>query len=152
MISSIVKKIAELPAIKKQIDKAKETFEDVTGIKELKNQAAAWEKELSLSSTSPQHLLMQEKEEATARNEPWVAVLDTKFDPENVKHGFFELDWNDCFISYLIQAGYGTVNDPQEEIVDRWFRDIAYQMFAEGGQDPERRGAGIINIPTRDNQ
>ena len=71
------------------------------------------------------------KERATARGESWVAVLDTKVNPDNVRNGFFELDWNDNFITELKKAGYGFDNDPEEEIVDRWFRDLSRNMLAE---------------------
>ena len=47
------------------------------------------------------------KERATAKNEPWVSVLNTHVNKENIRNGFFELDWNDQFILQLKQAGYG---------------------------------------------
>lgn len=82
---------------------------------------------------------------ATKKGEPWVSVLDVKINRENVRNGFFELDWNDLFIQQLIQAGYGEIADPQEEIVDRWFRDIVYNMLSEEGLDTSR-GSGYINV------
>ena len=85
------------------------------------------------------------KEYATRRKEPWVSVLDVKVNEENVRNGFFEMDWNEYFIAQLIEAGYGIDNDPEEEIVDRWFRDIVYNMLADEGMDTER-GAGYINV------
>lgn len=88
---------------------------------------------------------MTPKERATAKGEPWVAVLDTKVNKDNVRNGFFELDWNDHFIVQLKQAGYGFDGDPDEEIVDRWFRDLARNMLGEEGLDTSR-GAGYINV------
>ena len=85
------------------------------------------------------------KERATELKEPWVAVLDTKVNPDNIKNGFFELDWNEYFVVQLKQAGYGFDGDPEEEIVDRWFRDLARNILAEEGQDITR-GAGYINV------
>ena len=85
------------------------------------------------------------KEYATRRKEPWVSVLDVKVNEENVRNGFFEMDWNEYFIAQLIEAGYGIDNDPEEEIVDRWFRDIVYNMLADEGMDTDR-GAGYINV------
>ena len=87
---------------------------------------------------------MTPKERATAKGEPWVAVLDTKVNSENVRNGFFELDWNDLFIVQLKQAGYGFDGDPDEEIVDRWFRDLARNVLQQEGQQTER-GMGYIN-------
>ena len=89
---------------------------------------------------------MSPKERATAKGEPWVAVLDTHVNKENVRNGFFELDWNDLFVVQLKEAGYGFDGDPDEEIVDRWFRDLARNMLTEEGLDPTRRGAGFINV------
>jgi alkylation response protein AidB-like acyl-CoA dehydrogenase len=86
------------------------------------------------------------KDRATARGEPWVSVLDTHVNKDNVRNGFFELDWNAEFVLQLKQAGYGFDGDPDEEIVDRWFRDLAANMLAEAGQDPQRSSAGFINV------
>ena len=88
---------------------------------------------------------MTPKELATAKGEPWVAVLDTHVNKENPRNGFFELDWNEIFVLQLKQAGYGFEGDPDEEIVDRWFRDLARNMLGEEGQDVTR-GAGFINV------
>ena len=116
----------------------------ITGLeaeeKRLAEESAALEaKELeSLKKRDP-------KAYATRKGEPYVNVIDVKVNQENVRNGFFELDWNDIFIQQLIQAGYGEVADPQEEIVDRWFRDIVYNMLNEEGLDTDR-GFGYINV------
>jgi hypothetical protein len=89
---------------------------------------------------------MSPKELATARGEPWVTVLDTHVNKDNIRNGFFELDWNDLFIEELKKAGYGFDGDVAEEIVDRWFRDLAGNMLAESGQEPSRTIGGFINI------
>lgn len=85
------------------------------------------------------------KDQATEKGEPWVDVLQTHVNDKDIRNGFFELDWNDVFIKELIKAGYGTEADPEEEIVDRWFRGIVSQMLADEGQDPQR-GSGYINV------
>jgi hypothetical protein len=88
---------------------------------------------------------MTPKDRATARGEPWVDVLETHVNKDNIRNGFFELDWNNEFITQLKQAGYGFDEDPEEEIVDRWFRDLARNMLSEDGLDTSR-GAGYINV------
>ena len=88
---------------------------------------------------------MTPKERATAKGEPWVAVLDTHVNKDNIRNGFFELDWNAEFVVQLKQAGYGFDGDPEEEIVDRWFKDLARNVLADEGQDTNR-GAGFINV------
>jgi hypothetical protein len=85
------------------------------------------------------------KEYATRKKEPWVSVLDVKVNEDNVRNGFFEMDWNEYFIQQLLQAGYGEPADPEEEIVDRWFRDIVYNMLSEEGLDTTRN-SGYINV------
>lgn len=86
--------------------------------------------------------LEAEKQSATANNEPWVAVLDTQINPENIRNGFFELDWNNEFIEQLLDAGY--TGESQEQIVDSWFRTIVMQMLEEEGLDNSRE-IGYIN-------
>jgi hypothetical protein len=118
----------------------KNFLKKLTGIDKVEAQKAEVESE-------KMELLKQRdpKEYATRKKEPWVNVIDVKVNEENVRNGFFELDWNEYFIAQLIQSGYGVDNDPEEEIVDRWFRDIVYNMLEEEGQDTNR-GAGYINV------
>ena len=87
-------------------------------------------------------VLAKEKEEATKKGEPWVGVLDTKVNPENIRNGFFELDWNNEFIEQLLDAGYS--GESNEQIVDAWFKTIARQVLEDGGEDPDRN-AGYID-------
>ena len=87
--------------------------------------------------------LESEKELATKKGKAWVAVLDTQVNPDNIRNGFFELDWNNEFIEQLLDAGYS--GESNEQIVDAWFRTIVSQMLGEEGQDP-KTGAGYINV------
>ena len=117
--------------------------ENLKVLKEMESKAVA---ETAKAQIAEEQAKMDPKARATARGEPYVAVLDTKVNPDNVRNGFFELDWNEEFIVQLKQAGYGFDGDPDEEIVDRWFRDLAANMLAEAGQDPSRVSAGYINV------
>jgi subtilisin family serine protease len=87
--------------------------------------------------------LDKEKAAATKAGEPWVAVLDTQVNKDNIRNGFFELDWNNEFIEELLDAGYQ--GESNEQIVDQWFRTIVSQMLQEEGQDPKTE-AGYINV------
>jgi len=87
-------------------------------------------------------VLAKEKEEATKNKKPWVGVLDTKVNPDDIKNGFFELDWNNEFIEQLLDAGY--TGETNEQIVDAWFKTIARQILEDEGLDPDR-GAGFID-------
>lgn len=130
----------------------KEWFKKITGIKKLEEEREALQ--IARDKAIAEALKAQEteelakltpKERATRKSEPWVSVLDTHVNKDNIRNGFFELDWNEYFVLELKRAGYGADGDPDEEIVDRWFRDIVYNMFAEEGIDTTR-GAGYINV------
>ena len=106
---------------------------------------AASQREAEKARLDAEQAKMTPKERATAKGEPWVAVLDTHVNKDNIRNGFFELDWNEQFVLQLKQVGYGYDGDPDEEIVDRWFRDLARNVLADEGQDTTR-GAGYINV------
>ncbi len=72
------------------------------------------------------------KDRATKLKEPWVGVLNTHINKENIRNGFFELDWNDHFVLKLKQEGYGFDGDKDEEIVDRWFRELCANVVVDG--------------------
>ncbi len=72
------------------------------------------------------------KERANRKKEPWVGVLNTHVNKDNVRNGFFELDWNEYFVLKLKQEGYGVDGDPDEEIVDRWFRELCANVVVDG--------------------
>lgn len=84
------------------------------------------------------------KERATEKEESYIAVLDTKVNKDNVRNGFFELDWNEYFIVELRLAGYN--GDTDEEIVDRWFQDLCRNIGNEAGVDMDGRGSGYVNV------
>ena len=75
------------------------------------------------------------KEYATRRKEPWVSVLDVKVNQENVRNGFFELDWNEYFIKDLLKAGYGEEADPGLFRVGRGAEGTRLHRVARRGAD-----------------
>ena len=83
------------------------------------------------------------KEAANERGEPYIAVIDTQVNPNDIKNGFFELDWNNQFIEELLDAGY--TGETNEEIVDGWFKTIAIQILGEQGVETARE-MGYINV------
>jgi hypothetical protein len=138
-MKEFIKKITGIKKLEEEKTRLKkEQAEALTRIAEIKIREEEAKRQEELAKMSP-------KERATELKEPWVSVLDTKVNPENPRNGFFELDWNEYFIVQLKQAGYGFDGDPEEEIVDRWFRDLARNVLADEGQDITR-GAGYINI------
>ena len=86
------------------------------------------------------------KDRATRKKEPWVGVLNTHVNQDNIRNGFFELDWNKYFVEKLIQEGYGVADDPEEEVVDRWFRELCANVVVDGDY------GGPVNTGTLDVQ
>lgn len=86
------------------------------------------------------------KEIATKKKEAWVDVIGFKVNPNDIRNGFYELDWNDYFIIELKKEEYGFDGDPDEEIVARWFRDICINAATEEGVDMTDRSTGYINV------
>lgn len=115
-------------------DKIKNTVSKLQGKKE---------ETVTTNEDKRRAILAKEKEEATAKCEAWVAVLDTQLNPDNIKNGFFELDWNNQFIEELLDAGYS--GETNEEIVDGWFKTIAVQILGEQGMNTARE-MGYINV------
>jgi hypothetical protein len=70
-----------------------------------------------------------EKELATERGDPYVAILGMDVDPENIHAGSFELDWNEKFVANLIRAGY--VGKTDSDIVDQWFQNVCRHVVME---------------------
>jgi hypothetical protein len=89
------------------------------------------------------------KERANRRKEPWVAVLETHVNKDNPANGFFELDWNEYFVLQLRQAGFGLEGDPDEYVVDLWFKTLARNMLSDEGLEMNR-SQGFINVQKLD--
>jgi hypothetical protein len=135
MIRNFIKKLIGLDKIEAEVAEA--TKRKV----EAEIEATAAVEEARLAKLSP-------KERATEAKEPWVEVLDTHVNKENVRNGFFELDWNEYFVLQLRSNGYQ--GDTDESIVDQWFQDLCRNIGAEAGVDMERRGSGFVNRALRD--
>ena len=84
------------------------------------------------------------KEIATANKEPWVAVLDTHVNKDNIRNGFFELDWNEYFVLQLRANGYK--GDTEEAVVDAWFGELCRNVGNDSGVNMNQRTAGFIDV------
>lgn len=113
----------------------------------LREESIAKEKERVDAEIEVERLKLLEqtdpKAAATAKGEAYIAVIDTQVNADNIRNGFFELDWNNEFIEQLIDAGYK--GESNEQIVDQWFRTVVTQMLQEEGQTADR-DMGYINI------
>ena len=92
----------------------------------------------------PDVTTLSPKDAATAKKEPFVAVLNTHINNDNIRNGFFELDWNEYFILKLKEAGYS--GETEEAIVDAWFKDLCRDVAMEEQVSMDRRGSGYINV------
>jgi hypothetical protein len=135
---NFVKKLFGLDKIQANIEEAKLALEKANQLKE------EAEKNLQEIAQEQELAKLTPKERATRKKEPWVGVLNTHINKENVRNGFFELDWNEYFIVQLKQSGYGFDGDPDEQIVDRWFKELCQNVLAEEGIDADRN-FGYIN-------
>jgi len=146
-MKKFIKKVMGLDKLEESIAKAEADLAEANKRLEAAEQAskAAQEQE-ELAKLSP-------KERATRRKEPWVGVLETHVNKDNIRNGFFELDWNEHFVLKLKQEGYGEDGDKDEEIVDRWFRELCANVVVDGDfGGPINTGIIDINEVKRKNQ
>lgn len=99
--------------------------------------------------------VLSPKEDATAKGEPYIAILKVEVDDTNINNGSFELDWNDKFVVNLIRAGYKQRNDDTDTIiVERWFqtvcRNIALEVYEQQQADPSNRETTRYDLNKRD--
>ena len=108
------------------------------------NEAEEARKAMEIAKEEERIARMSPKERATAKNMPWVDVLETHVNEENIRNGFFELDWNQLFVDRLIKEGYGFEADKEEEIVDRWFRELCANVVVDGDYGGALNAAGSV--------
>jgi len=122
----IIKKLLGLDKVEANIKVAEQMLAEAEAKQKLAEEAAvAAQQREELLKLSP-------KDRATRKKEPWVGVLETHVNKDNVRNGFFELDWNEQFVLKLRQEGYGVDGDKDEEVVDRWFRELCANVVVDG--------------------
>lgn len=122
----------------------KKWLKDITGVSAKEEAIAKKEKEVK----DEEMKLLKKKDPkayATSKKESWVNVLDMKVNKDNIRNGFFELDWNEYFIKELRINGYNGATE--EEIVDAWFKELCGNVAQSDGVASEEKpmGAGYIN-------
>jgi hypothetical protein len=121
-----IEKLFGIDKLKAETEAAVKLAEESTKI--AKDAVAAAERAKEAEETAK----LSPKDRATKLKEPWVGVLNTHINKDNVRNGFFELDWNEQFVLKLKQEGYGFDGDKDEEIVDRWFRELCANVVVDG--------------------
>lgn len=111
--------------------------------------------EYELSGSDKQDKIVEinnryDKEEATEKKEPWVNVIKMGIDPENVVQGYFELDWNDEFVQYLMAQGIA--GDSDEDVVNKWFNAVCRTVLLQEKADLDygmQQGRQDVLVATR---
>jgi hypothetical protein len=142
MIKNFFKRLIGLDKIESLTNEAESKLKEATErAAEAMREAEKAKEEERIAKLSP-------KELATEKKEPWVQVLQTHVNKDNIRNGFFELDWNEYFVLQLRGAGY--IGDTDEAIVDQWFSELCRNLGAEEGIDMSRRGSGYVSRALRD--
>jgi len=143
----ILKKLLGLDKLEQNLQVAQE---QLTKVLEEKNRI---DDEIQKAQRQEELAKMSPKERATRVKEPWVGVLDTHVNKDNIRNGFFELDWNEYFVLKLKQEGYGADGDLDEEIIDRWFRELCANVVVDGDYGgPVNTGVIDIQSVKRNNK
>jgi hypothetical protein len=144
-MNKFIKKLFGIDKIEKAISDAETRMSQAVDETAAQQREAERARQAAVQAQEAERLAkLSPKELATEKKEPWVAVLDTHVNKENVRNGFFELDWNEYFVLQLRSAGY--TGDSDEAIVDKWFQELCRSVGAEEGVDMERRGSGFVNV------
>ena len=143
----MLKKLLGIDKIEQDLEKARLALEEAQA-KQLEAEKAA-----SLAQEQEELAKLTPKERANRKKEPWVGVINTHVNSDNVRNGFFELDWNEHFVLKLKQEGYGADGDTDEEIVDRWFRELCANVVVDGDYGgPVNTGVIDIQSVKKSNQ
>ena len=122
----LIKKLLGIDKIQESLVQAQKALEEA----EIRKQQA--EESAKLAQEQEELAKLSPKDRATRKKEPWVGVINTHVNKDNIRNGFFELDWNEFFVLQLKQDGYGADGDKDEEIVDRWFRELCANVVIDG--------------------
>ena len=149
-MNKLLKKLLGIDKIEEQVsaETQRKLAEIESQILEANNLRLEAEKEAEKSLNEAAQAKLTSKELATEKKESWVGVLETHVNKENVRNGFFELDWNEYFVLELRAAGY--IGNTDEEIVDQWFSELCQNVATKSGIDMSQRSSGYVNKALRD--
>ena len=141
MLTKFFKRLVGLDKVEQHLAETQKRLEEAV------DKTAEHEREAEKARQEEIQAKLTPKERANLKQEPYVSVLNTHVNKDNVRNGFFELDWNDHFVLKLKQEGYGFDGDPDEEIVDRWFRELCANVVVDGDFGGPVN-TGVIDIKT----
>jgi hypothetical protein len=154
MFKKLFERITGLDQVREETARAEKLMQDAINATAAAQQATYLAEEQAKKAAEEAELAkLSPKERATRKKEPWVGVLQTHVNQDNIRNGFFELDWNEPFVLKLKQEGYGADGDPDEEIVDRWFRELCANVVVDGDfGGPVNTGVIDINTVKKNNK
>jgi hypothetical protein len=133
MFKKLFERITGLDKVREETAQAEQLMQETINATAAAQQAKYLaEEEAKKAAEEAEMAKLNPKERATRKKEPWVGVLETHVNKDNIRNGFFELDWNEQFVLQLKQEGYGADGDKDEEIVDRWFRELCANVVVDG--------------------
>jgi hypothetical protein len=133
MFKKLFERITGLDQVREETARAEQLLQDAINATATAQQATFLAEEQAKKAAEEAELAkLSPKDRATRKKEPWVGVLETHVNKDNIRNGFFELDWNEQFVLQLKQEGYGADGDKDEEIVDRWFRELCANVVTDG--------------------
>jgi len=85
--------------------------------------------------------LEKERDEATARGEPYIAIAEFDVDYTSLTNGSFGFVWNDLFLARCMKRGYQGTED--HDLVDQFFttvcRNVVMETYEQNQADPHNR-------------
>lgn len=86
-----------------------------------------------------------DRKRADLRSEPWVNMPDIKWDPSDPSRSYFELDYNEHFVTFLRNNGYKGVSDDQ--VVESWLTEVCRAVAMEMAQsDPAFVSDAVVPV------
>ena len=146
MLTKFFKRLTGLDKVEQHLAETQKRLEEAV------DKTAEHQREAEKARQEEVQAKLTPKERANFKQEPYVSVLNTHVNKDNVRNGFFELDWNDHFVLKLKQEGYGFDGDPDEEIVDRWFRELCANVVVDEGLPEVNTGVIDIQSVKRNNK
>ena len=87
------------------------------------------DKDIKKSAEPAKSKKKSDKDLATEKGDPYIAILSMDVDPADINSGVFEFDWNDKFVANLKRAGYQGRTDA--DLVDQWFQNVCRNVVLE---------------------
>ena len=105
-------------------------------------------KEIKKSAEPAKSKKKSDKDLATEKGDPYIAILSMDVDPADINSGVFEFDWNDKFVANLKRAGYQGRTDA--DLVDQWFQNVCRNVVLETYEQYEAMNNDSRYMQSRD--